>query len=259
LSTTAFPFDDLAADYDEQFCRTRIGALMRQAVWRRLEARFSAGQRILELNCGTGEDAVYLGRRGVRVLATDRSARMVEQTRGKITAAGLQETVQVRQLALEDLDQLQEEPFDGALSNFGGLNCLSDRRPVARALADKLRIGATAVLCAMGPLVVWEWIWYLAHGQPRVAFRRLRRGGVCWRGLPIQYPSIGRMRRDFRPWFRVRRTSALSALLPPPFMERWAHRHPRLLVRLNRWERRLETVPPLPWLADHYLLELERR
>ena len=93
MSAATFPFDDLAADYDERFCRTRIGTLLRQAVWRRLEVRFSAGQRILELNCGTGEDALYLGRRGVRVLATDRSAKMVEQTQGKVTAAGLQGTV----------------------------------------------------------------------------------------------------------------------------------------------------------------------
>ena len=53
--------------------------------------------------------------------------------------------------------------------------------------------------------------------------------------------------------------SAVGALLPPTEWEAWAARHPRLLAALARWERRLETVPPLPWLADHYLLELERR
>ena len=51
---------------------------MRGATQRRLEARFSAGHRVLELNCGTGEDAVFLARRGVRVLATDLSGAMVE-------------------------------------------------------------------------------------------------------------------------------------------------------------------------------------
>ena len=52
---------------------------------------------------------------------------------------------------------------------------------------------------------------------------------------------------------------AVTALLPPTEWKAWASRHPRLLAALARWERRLETVPPLPWLADHYLLELERR
>ncbi len=55
------------------------------------------------------------------------------------------------------------------------------------------------------------------------------------------------------------RVSAVGALLPPTEWEGWARRHPRLLSGLARLERRLETVPPLPWLADHYLIELERR
>ncbi len=258
MSVIACPFDELAHDYDQCFCRTRIGTLLRQAVWRRLEARFSTGERILELNCGTGEDAVFLGRRGVRVLATDGSAQMVAQAGQKVEQAGLQSTVQVRQLALEDLGQLQEAPFDGALSNFGGLNCVEDRTSVARALADRVGSGAPVVLCVMGPWAPWEWIWYLTHGQPRRAFRRLRVGGVDWRGLRIRYPSIRRLRGEFAPWFRVLRTSAVGILLPPPSLEAWAERHPRWLARLNRWERQWERLPPLPWLADHYLLELER-
>jgi hypothetical protein len=57
----------------------------------------------------------------------------------------------------------------------------------------------------------------------------------------------------------MRRVAALGALLPPPYAEAWAARHPKLVEKLDRWERRWETVPPLPWLADHYLMELERR
>jgi hypothetical protein len=103
----------------------------------------------------------------------------------------------------------------------------------------------------MGPLVPWEWAGF--------RFRRLRRGGVAWRGLTIRYPSPAALRSAFAPAFRPLRLSAVNALLPPTEWEAWAGRHPRLLAGLARWERRLETVPPLPWLADHYLLELARR
>ena len=67
------------------------------------------------------------------------------------------------------------------------------------------------------------------------------------------------MKRAFSPGFEVRRAAAVGALLPPSYAEDWAIRHPRLVARLERWERRWETLPPLPWLADHFLLELERR
>ena len=51
------------------------------------------------------------------------------------------------------------------------------------------------------PVVPWEWCWYLIRGQPRTAFRRLRVGGVDWHGLRVRYPSVGTVRRAFRPAF----------------------------------------------------------
>jgi len=251
-------FDALAADYDSDFTATPLGVLLRQAVHRRLDARFPPGSHVLELACGTGEDAVHLGRRGVRVLATDASPIMIERARAKIAAADLAATVEARPLAIEDLSVLSG-PFDGAFSNFGGLNCVADLGKTARVLADLLKPGAPALLCVMGPLVPWEWAGFLLRGKPREAFRRLRRGGVDWRGITVQYPRIGELRRTFAPAFDTVRVSAVGALLPPTEWEAWAERHPWLLAALARWERRLEAVPPLPWLADHYLLELTRR
>ena len=83
----AAAFDSFAADYDRSFTTSAIGQRLRAAVWRRLDAAFRPGDRVLELNCGTGEDAVYLGRRGVHVLTTDISTEMLTVTRAKVTAA----------------------------------------------------------------------------------------------------------------------------------------------------------------------------
>ncbi len=195
MPSTTSAFDVLAADYDARFTASLIGQRLRQTVWRRLEARFSPGSRVLDVNCGTGEDAVFLGRLGVRVLATDLSEPMVELARRKVAAAGLDDRVEVRHLALEHLDRLEEPPFDGILSNFGGLNCVTDLTLVLRSFADRLRPGAFAVLCVMGPLVPWEWFWYLTRGRPGIAFRRLRPGGAPWRGITVRYPTIGTLRR----------------------------------------------------------------
>src|SRR5690348_10540712 len=93
------PFDALAADYDRAFTTSTIGRHMRAAVWRRLDAVFRPGDRVLELSCGTGEDALYLARKGVRVVATDSSPRMLEKARAKVAQAGLMDLVNVEQLA----------------------------------------------------------------------------------------------------------------------------------------------------------------
>jgi hypothetical protein len=111
----------------------------------------------------------------------------------------------------------------------------------------------------MGPVVPWEWVWFALRGEPAKAVRRLRRGGTEWSGIPIRYPSIRQVRRAFSPDFRTLRVSALGALLPPPYTERLLGKFPRMIRALDAIERRFESVWPLPHLADHYLLELERR
>lgn len=267
------PFDDMAPGYDQAFTRSLIGSAMRRAVWDRLDVHFDASMQVLELGCGTGEDALYLAGRGVSVLATDPSRTMLQVAGEKLAAAGYSQRVRLQQLKMEDLDDPRgvsngatngdggwlDERFDGAFSNFGALNCAADLDRVCAGLARVLRPGAPVLLCIMGPIVPWEWLWFMAKRQPGAAMRRLAPGGSEWRGMRIHYPSIRRMRQIFARAFEFQRVSALGALVPPPYTESLLSRYPGLLASLNRWERRLESMPPLPWLADHYLIEFTRR
>jgi SAM-dependent methyltransferase len=245
------PFDALAADYDDTFTESVIGSTMRHAVWRRMGELWPAGSRIVELNCGTGVDATWLIDRGVHVVATDAAAEMV--------AIATRRGVDTRQLRAESIADLASlGPFDGALSNFGGLNCVADLDAVVDGLAACLRPGATALLCVMGPVVPWEWAWYLLHGKPRTAVRRFAKV-TSWRGMDIRYPSIRAMRRRLAPSFDIDRVWALGALVPPSYAEAWARRHPRTLARLASLERRIERWPGVAHIADHYVLEVTRR
>src|SRR5579863_1282907 len=70
-------FDTIAEQYDDIFTRSLIGRAQRDAVWHVLEETFRAGDHVLELNCGTGEDALFLSRLGVSVFACDVSEKMI--------------------------------------------------------------------------------------------------------------------------------------------------------------------------------------
>ena len=76
-------FDELASTYDETFTDTVVGRTLRRMVWARMARAFRAGQRVLELGCGTGEDAIRLAEAGVRVVATDPSSHMLQLAREK--------------------------------------------------------------------------------------------------------------------------------------------------------------------------------
>ena len=81
MSATAF--DNLASQYDLLWTRTTIGHLQREAVWRGIASLFKPGQTVLDLGCGTGEDAVRLMDAGLRVHAIDASPEMVRIARGR--------------------------------------------------------------------------------------------------------------------------------------------------------------------------------
>jgi len=257
FDNSADPFESLAAAYDRQFTNSLIGSTMRRAVWNRFPLHFAPGQRVLELNCGTGEDAVFLARQGVSVLATDASRSMIDIASAKVRQHVLEDKIRCECMGWDELDTLPVAEFDGAFSNFGGLNCVKHAQESLNALARRLRPHAHVLLCVMGPWCPWEWIWYLLHGDPARAFRRFR-SSVQWRGIHVSYPSLRTMRWWAKPHFTVLRVSAIGVFVPPSYTEAWALRHARLIRFLNRCERRFEAVPPLPWFADHYVIELSR-
>src|SRR5260370_8411782 len=76
-SAAGTAFDQLAADYDQRFTYSIIGRAQRNAVWKILTNTFKANDNILELNCGTGEDAIFLAGRDVAVFACYASHQMI--------------------------------------------------------------------------------------------------------------------------------------------------------------------------------------
>lgn len=268
LQSPAAPFDAVAERYDEIFTDSRVGTAQRRAVWSELEDTFGKGDRVLEIGCGTGVDACFLAERGIRVIACDSSPRMLSVAARRVSScvgAGRSPTVKLLLLPAENLATLQNEgPFNGAFSNFGAINCVQDFELLAKTLHDLLAPAAKVLLCLLGPRCGWEIGWYLAHGKPRKAFRRMKRGGVTARiaeGTPVKvhYPTVGFMARTFAPHFHLTSVKGVGVTVPPSYLEYWANRFPALLQLAVQADLLLGRCPGLRQLADHILLEFEHR
>ena len=253
-SSNSAAFDGKAQDYDAEFTATALGSVLRVRVWERLSVVFAGRERLLELGCGTGEDAVWLARAGHRVVAVDASAEMIGVARQKALAAGCAGRIEFHCLPMERLRELPgEKQFDGVFSNFGAINCVGDLAGLSRTLAELLVPGAPLLFVAMGRYVPWEWVWFLAHGDRQRAFRRLHREGCQWRGLTIHYPTPGALKRALAPQFTTRRRSALGFFLPPSYAGAWLERSPAVVRMLEVMERATSRVTA--GLADHFVLE----
>lgn len=258
------PFDAVAASYDETFTSSRIGQAQRAAVWRELAKTFHAGDRVLEIGCGTGIDACFLAERGVSVTACDSSSRMIAVATRRIHASGQEQRVRPVLLRAEDTAALPaDEIFDGAFSNFGALNCVEDLGRLGGDLAKLLKPGATALLCWIGPACAWEMAWHLAHGSRDKAFRRLNRNGVVARiadgvFVNVHYPTVRTLAATFAPEFRLESFLGIGVSVPPSYVEPWAQRHPRLLRFFEQSDLLLSQCPGIRSLADHLLLKFRR-
>jgi SAM-dependent methyltransferase len=260
--SVADAFDRVASSYDELFTRTAIGRAQRSQVWTRLRSTFHRGDRVLELNCGTGEDARFLAQHGVSVFACDVSPAMIEVAESYSVLAERAGSIEYRQLANEKLFRLSPKvPFDGAFSNFSGLNCVADLQPVARNLAALVRPGGHVLICVWSRICLAEILWFLSRGKVTQALRRIPGKATARLGdstIAVSYPTISHLRRTFAPWFRLKSRRAVGLFVPPSYVESWASKNTSTLARLERLDRILAAWPILRDIGDHVLLEFVR-
>lgn len=255
-------FDLMADSYDALFTASKIGRSQRSVVWQKAAKVFRGGDRILELNCGTGEDALFLARQGVSVTAFDASARMVEQARARMTREAPSAHVTFDVFPTEELGQLPRSArFDGVFSNFSGLNCVADLATVARPLAEHLPSGAQLLLCLSTRFCLWEILHYIAAGDLRKAFRRCSGSSQAQLGgylVPVFYPTLRSVLRSFGRGFRLRSVTGVGLAVPPSYMEGWARRNPSVFRLCEIIDRVLRRCPAVRVLGDHMLVHLER-
>lgn len=264
----ASAFDEAAGSYDRLYGTNRIMAWMRGESLALLMSAFRPGSRLLEVGCGTGEEALALAAAGYRIVATDVSPAMIQTAQAKPQPPGAP-PVSWRALPAGRLAELADEGgdrFDGAYSSFGALNCEPDLRPVARALARLLPPGAPLVCSVMNRWCLWEIGWSLVHLRPREAFRRARPG---WRpaglaspqgslAVPVRYYSPGALARALAPCFAAKWTMGLPVALPPPYLSPLLERRGRLFARLEALDGRLRVRAPFRGLGDHFAMVLVR-
>ena len=235
---------------------------MREKVYAHVERVVPAGARILELNAGTGTDAVALARRGYRVHATDIAPGMLARLEAKVERFGLADRVSIQACSFTDLDQVTGGPYDAVFSNLGGLNCVPDLRPVVAGLRHVLRPGGTAVWVLMPPICLWE-LGEVFRGHPGLAVRRLRRGGTRahleGRTFDVHYFAPGRVERAFGDAYERLAIEGLSVITPTAESKGLAVRHPRIYGALAWLDDRLAPRWPARAWGDFYILSMRLR
>ena len=202
--------------------------LFRYLLQERMRERFRPGLRILDLGCGTGDDALWLASIGASVLGLDTSADAVQQARRAAAAAGLGTRVRFEVRRPDEL-RLQDGSFGGAYAAPGALDS-ADLSALARPLAAVLREGASVLVTVPAP-------------RPAVA----------------RLGARGRAQRSLGAEFVWRRGFGVGVVLAARTPETWAAAHPQTFATLAVLERLVRAAPVLRDLGDHLVLDGARR
>ena len=252
FSRTAEKYDSFAEDHPHL---TR----MRNKVYSHAMRHIPSGARILELNAGTGTDAVQLAQRGYSIHATDIAPGMLDRLREKVDKLGLQERITMEERSFLALEDVHGAPFDAVFSDLGGLNCVSDLAPVIQQLPNILKPGGMVTWVLMPHVCLWEMA-EVFRGNFSLAFRRFSRGSVRARLEGLKFEVYYFSARQVIDWFgnefELVAIEGLSVITPTAESKNFAKRYPRL-YRVLSW---LDDIlsPRWPWYGwgDFYILTM---
>lgn len=266
MAGTEQAFDRAAEKYDEEFTNSSIGRLQRNRVWNYLNKNITADEfpRVLELNCGTGEDAKWLASKGFRLTATDLSRNMIEHAAKKVRGANLQAEFQV--CPFEEVgNRFAPGTFDLIFSNFGGLNCIDERglKLLGENLSLLLRPGGRFIAVVMSDDCAMERWYFRRKKMEAEAMRRKKPGGVSTiiegETFTTHYYNPEQFARLMSNVFQVKAQKAVGWTIPPSYTEKYFRTKPLLLKALNAFEVTFGNAGRLAKKADHFLIDLVKR
>ena len=260
-------FDTIAHKYDETFTFTQTGKYQRERVWNYLDKLNLNNKDVsaLEINCGTGEDAVYLASRFQSVVATDLSSEMIRIAIEKSKEKKISTIDFFATDMLEIRKKLPDRKFDMIFSNFGGLNCLSDDQVqnLSSELKSMSNPGGNLILVIMGRKCLWEKIYFILKGKTSSINRRKIRSGVNANvGTTYQktyYYSPKEIQNHFSESWNFMRVIPIGLFLPPSYLDPFFSKHLWLLKLLRSAEKIFGRFSFCADYADHYLIHFTRK
>ncbi|NDJ75522.1 MAG: methyltransferase domain-containing protein [Chloroflexi bacterium] len=223
-----------------------------------LQEVFPARGVLLDIGCGTGEEALHMAGAGYSVLGIDVSPAMVRQAQTKAAVHGIQLGLTFRELPAGKLADLDERgPFQGAYASLGTLNTEPQLDVVAAQLHELLEPGAAFVATVMSTRCLYERLRATrAQRLDRSPDWHDDRAGASGVVTTQRCYSPDDFAAAFAPHFAPERVWAFPLWLPPVHLgDIYRERQDRC----GFWEQRDRQMREWPWFrarGDHFTMIL---
>ncbi|HTS45374.1 MAG TPA: class I SAM-dependent methyltransferase [Puia sp.] len=257
-------FNKQSVIFDDLYSSNGIIRYKRERVRTHVQKYLPANSMILELNAGTGEDAIYFARQGHRVHATDISPGMLDVLNQKVTRHGFSGQISSEICSYSFLGNLDNKgPYDLIFSNFAGLNCTNELDSILAGLGALVKPGGMVTLVLLPSFCLWETL-LLFKGHFSTAFRRFNSSKAAAAHIEGQYfkcwyykPSyvIDHMKYSFN----LLDVEGLCTIVPPSYIEKFDEKYPVIFKWLKRKEDQLKNKRPWRSIGDYYIISFRRK
>jgi ubiquinone/menaquinone biosynthesis C-methylase UbiE len=249
--------------FDKTYAANPIIKYKRERVRNHIMNYLRGESNILELNCGTGEDAIFFANLGHHIHATDFSEGMQNALKEKIKQNHLHQYISTELCSFTELENLQSKgPFDYIFSNFAGLNCTNELAKVLTAFDVLLKPKGIITLVLLPKFCFWESL-LLFKGKIKTATRRwFSKNGVkahiegvfftCW------YYNPSSILKNLGPGYKLLAIEGLCTIAPPSYIEGFVEKYPRWWKFLKKNEETFKSKSPWKYIGDYYIISLQK-
>jgi ubiquinone/menaquinone biosynthesis C-methylase UbiE len=263
LEHTKNSFNKIADAFDEQDKVNPIIRWMRDIVHDVYFRYFKAGDSLLELNSGTGIDAIYLAEHRINIYATDISPKMQSYLLKKLEDdPTLKDKITARPYSFYEIDKVDKDNFDGVISNFGGLNCISNFDKLRDDLIQKTKPGAYFIAVVMNKVCPWEILYFSLKFNFKKAFRRFKKEGIDGaiddQFVKTFYFTPKEFGNKFKPYFKINRIYTLGLYTPSPYMYGIYNRIKPIVTLWMIIDKFIKGIFPFNRIGDHFIIVMQR-
>lgn len=257
-------FNQQSVLFDEIYSANAIIQYKRKRVRDHVERFVKPRSNILELNAGTGEDAVYFAQQGHHVHATDISDGMQAMLAKKVQSASLVDKVSLELCSFTQLEKLKNKgPYDLVFSNFAGLNCTDELEKVLRSFSTLVNPGGIVCLVLLPKFCLWETLLFL-KGNFKTAFRRFfsargRKAHIAGQYFRCWYYNPSFVMTNMRNEFDLLALEGLCTLVPPSYIDNFAEKYPKTLSALQNKEDKWKGTWPWRSIGDYYIISFRKK